>query len=102
MTPELREGAQRFLDLHYGGRCELLAAVEVLWSNWECDSMAALIRLEDGTVKVVRPDGTAGSGPPETTMEMLEERLVEYERAISETRAFLLLANAMTNGDDHV
>ncbi|MER8573344.1 hypothetical protein NKG99_14460 [Mesorhizobium sp. M1409] len=66
---------------------EPLAAVSVLWSGWECDSIAVLVRLEDDSRKIVFVDGTPGGGlTPEA---LLEERIAAYETAIEETRAFL-------------
>ncbi|MBZ9798730.1 hypothetical protein [Mesorhizobium sp. ES1-4] len=74
----------RYGDVSY----EPLAAVSVLWSGWECDSVATLVRLSDGRREIVFVDGTGmpgGLGPEA----LLEERIVAYETAIRKTRAFL-------------
>ncbi|MBW8908199.1 MAG: hypothetical protein JF620_04070 [Mesorhizobium sp.] len=73
---------ERFGNVGY----EPLAALSVLWSGWECDSVAALVQLADGSRKIVFVDGTPGGLTPEA---LLEERIRAYESAIEETRAFL-------------
>ena len=78
------EMLDRFGDVGY----EPLAAVSVLWSGWECDSVAVLVRLAYGSRKIVFLDGTGMPGglTPEA---LLEERIAAYESAIQKTRAFL-------------
>ncbi|MFD2054197.1 hypothetical protein ACFSQT_14170 [Mesorhizobium calcicola] len=65
-----------------------LAACSVLWSGWECDSYVVLVRLADGRIEILWPDGT---GMPDgmSTEQRLEERIRDYERAAEKTRAFL-------------
>ena len=65
-----------------------LAACSVLWSGWECDSYVVMIRLDDGRVELVWPDGTGMPGDL-STEQRLEERIRDYERATEKTRAFL-------------
>ena len=78
------EMQDRFGQLGY----EPEAAVAVLWSGWECDSVAVLVRLADGSRKIVFIDGTGMPGGL-TPEGLLEERIAAYESAIEKTRAFL-------------
>lgn len=78
-----------------GGHLEVVDAVEVLWSGWECDSLAALARLPSGEHRVIFVDGTLWPGDRRTPVEVLEERAGAYEAAAARTRAFLATARAL-------
>ena len=71
---------------------ELIEIVPALWSGWECDSHAALVRMADGRCRLVVPDGVRMPGDG-TVRQMLEERLRVYEAAAYETRRFLQVAD---------
>lgn len=72
-----------------GGKIEVLDVVEVLWSGWECDSLAALVRLPSGECRTVFVDGTVFPGDQRSPLELLEDRIAAYERAVAETKRFL-------------
>lgn len=72
---------------------ELLELVDVLWSGWECDHNAALIREADGAVRIKILSGVARLDDVEP-FDMLEERIGAYQEAIEETRRFLGIARA--------
>lgn len=72
---------------------ELLELVDVLWSGWECDHNAALIREADGTVRIKILAGVSHPGD-KGPVAMLEERVAAYERVAAETRRFLEIAQA--------
>ena len=72
---------------------EILDVVPVLWSGWECDSGAGLVRLPDGAVRIVFIDGV-GSPDRRTPLQVLEERLKAYGEVADRTRAFIASAKA--------
>ncbi|UVK44380.1 hypothetical protein BPNPMPFG_006295 [Mesorhizobium sp. AR07] len=73
----------RFGDVGY----DALAVVPIMWAGWECDSFAVLVRLPDAKHEIVFPDGTGMSG--QTSEQLLESRIREYERVTQLTRVFL-------------
>jgi len=69
---------------------EIVASAEILWSGWECDTDAVIVRLADGTVKWVVVGDVDVSA--KTVVETLRERKVAYEKAIADTEALLEVA----------
>lgn len=67
---------------------QVLDWTEVLWSGWEGDSSAALIRVPGQAPKVAVCAHVGSGRSPEA---MLRERLVAYEEAIRDTRRLLAM-----------
>jgi len=72
--------------------CEILGSAEILWSGWEGDTDAVLVRLPDGRLQWVVINGVDVA--TESVIEVLRERLDAYRRAIVETEALLNIAEA--------
>jgi len=72
---------------------ELLELLPLLWSGWECDHHAALVRKPDGGVEVMILGSVDRPGDPEP-MAMLEDRIGAYQEAIEDTRRFLGIARS--------
>ncbi|MFU0507378.1 hypothetical protein [Pseudaminobacter sp. NGMCC 1.201702] len=70
---------------------EMIDLTAVLWSGWECDHHAALIRLADGAVQVKILSGVSPSGD-DGPIPMVEERIAAHSRAAQETGRFLEIA----------
>jgi len=78
--PEIPEGAD----------VDVLAATPVLWSGWECDTVAVLYRIRpEEKLRLHVMDGVHVT--PENLQETLQERVVAYKEAIEETEEFLKL-----------
>jgi hypothetical protein len=71
---------------------EMLEIVPVLWTGWECDTHAALVRMPDGGCRLVAVDGVRMPGDG-TVRGMLEARLAAYAAAASDTRRLLEIAD---------
>jgi hypothetical protein len=75
----------------YGtGEYEILGMVPMLWSGWEADTNAVLVRLADARrvwAVMQSVDVRANEVP-----DVLRQRLVAYREAIEETEALLRLA----------
>lgn len=88
-----REAAERerLLSVRVGDRqFKAESVIDVLWSGWECDSHAWLVR-DEGVARLVTTDhGTAQF----SDRSFLEARLKEYQDAIEQTQAML---NALDN-----
>lgn len=78
---------------------ELIEIVPVLWSGWECDTHAVLVRMADGSCRTVVLDGVLMPGDG-TVRGMLEERLRAYAAAAYETRRFMRAAEETGAGWD--
>jgi hypothetical protein len=75
----------------YGTRdFEILGAAEILWSGWEGDTDAVLMRFADGRLGWAAVQGVTVAADKVT--ETLRERLTAYREAIRETEALLALA----------
>jgi hypothetical protein len=76
--------------IHGTADFEVLAAASMLWSGWECDTAAALVRLGDGqrVWAVLDAVNVASADVPR----MLRERIKAYRQAIFETEALLAVA----------
>ena len=71
---------------------ELVEIVPLLWTGWECDTHAALVRVPDGCCRLVAVNGVRMPGDG-TVRAMLEERLAAYAAAASDTRRMLEIAD---------
>lgn len=81
---QLVEQYLRATDFTIVGRAGLL------WSAWECDHEAVLVRRDSGQVHWVILGGVNVS--PRNVVETLREKLVEYKRAYEGTERLLNLA----------
>lgn len=72
---------------------EILGSADMLWSGWELDTAAVLIRLRDG--RKVWAILNSVDVPPSKAGETLRERLEAYRHAIEETEALLRLAGEL-------
>jgi len=97
----LREWERKAVDGYvlrkYGARdYEVLGRVPMLWTGWEADTDAVLLRLPGGRLAwyVLH----CVDVPPEQVVETLRQRLVAYREAIEETEALLRLAGEDVDG----
>jgi len=71
---------------------EILGSTDIMWSGWEGDTDAVIVRLPDGKVVWMVIDGVeVGS---KNIVEVLRERLVAYSKVIEDTEALLRIAEA--------
>jgi hypothetical protein len=72
---------------------EILGSAAMLWSGWELDTAAVLIRLRDG--RKVWAILNSVDVPPSEAAETLRERLEAYRQAIEDTETLLRLAGEL-------
>jgi hypothetical protein len=63
---------------------EILGSADMLWSGWELDTAAVLIRLGDG--RQVWAVLASVDVSPSDVPDVLRQRLVAYRQAITETK----------------
>lgn len=85
MTDRVQAEAER----RYGDGVLVLNVVEILWSGWEMDSKAILVRRPDGGPDAFVLDAVKVPGD-EDLREMLRQRIIAYTRAAHATRHLLL------------
>lgn len=71
---------------------ELLEIVPLLWTGWECDTHAALVRVE-GRTRIVILDAVSMPGDG-TVRDMLLQRLQAYSAAAYDLGRFIRAADA--------
>ena len=95
LMADMDEGARRAVRLLHAPALphgsELLEIVPILWSGWECDTHAALVRRPDGTHRMVVMNAVSHPGD-QTVRQLLRERVLAYERAIQDTQRMLDMA----------
>lgn len=69
-------------------------AVAVLWCGWEADSEVLLVRLPDGSRRLVIENPSSMMGPGEDLVDMLRKRGAVYRQTEENTAAFISLAEA--------
>jgi len=77
---------------------EIIGSAPILWSGWEGDTDAVVVRLPDGNAVWMVVEGVhVGSTG---VAEVLRERLDAYRKAIEDTEALLKIAeaNGLTGG----
>lgn len=67
---------------------KVIAEFPVLYAGWELDGKGYVVRADDGTVKLVM---TSHGTPHEADPDDVEEKIREYEAAITSSRAALAL-----------
>jgi small nuclear ribonucleoprotein (snRNP)-like protein len=72
---------------------EILGSADMLWSGWELDTAAVLIRLRDG--RKVWAILNSVDVKPSQAVETLQERLEAYRHAIEETETLLRLTSEL-------
>lgn len=93
----IRFEAKNFgLSLEEAAKIEILGYVPIIWSNWECHSGAALLRLPDGRLRWFVLDDVDRSG--QSVVEMLRERAGVYAEMLERTCAMLTLAEEVQKG----
>ncbi|WP_114945902.1 hypothetical protein [Microvirga calopogonii] len=86
-----KESLDRYVHKAYGtDDYEVLGATEMLWSGWECDTDAVLIRLADG--RKAWAVMLCVNVPPKEVPDALRERIEAYRKAIADTEALLAKA----------
>lgn len=84
----------RYVERAYGTmEYEILGSADMLWSGWELDTAAVLIRLRDG--RKVWAILNSVDVPPSKAVETLRERLEAYRHAIEETETLLRLSGEL-------
>lgn len=73
---------------------EVIDAVDVLWSGWECDSAVLMYRVKSTGERGLWVLDGAGGPWESDPVKVLRSRLPAYEQAISETKRFLERAKA--------
>lgn len=68
---------------------EILSAVSVLWSGWECDSAVIMYRVKSTGEKALWVLDGAGGPWESDPVRVLRSRLPAYEQAIEDTKRFL-------------
>ncbi|WP_193175360.1 hypothetical protein [Oricola nitratireducens] len=85
-TPLLRETVH---DWFGSDDYEIEAAVAVFWCGWDADSEILIVRLPDGTRRLV-VENPASLGPDDDLAAILEERMRTYMQAAHDTARFLV------------
>ena len=98
MTEEYLESIRQRLyrdpEIPEGADIEVLAATPILWCGWECDTVAVIYRiLPDGEQRLHVLDEV--HVPSDRLLETLDERIVVYEKAVSDTKAFIERAKGL-------
>jgi hypothetical protein len=70
---------------------EVIAAVDMLWCGWECDYRGIMFRMRPfGEARLAVLGGVEVG--PDNLIDVLQERIGAYEKAIADTIAFLAKA----------
>ena len=89
----------RILDNYGDVPFDVVDFVPVLWSGWECDSTAVLVRYEDGGHQLLIADAV---GVPDDVVEALQERLATYKEIGKRTEPLLAqFASAPKRGQQY-
>jgi hypothetical protein len=90
-----KESLAEYVRTTYGvDEYEIVGACALLWSGWESDTVAALVRLSDGR-RVWGIADAFGVRSPEGIPRMLRQRISAYRQSIAETEALLMIAGEM-------
>jgi hypothetical protein len=95
LSPDEKESLNEYVRTAYGADTyEIIGACALLWSGWESDTVAALVKLTDGR-RVWAMVDAFGFRSPEEIPRMLRQRITAYRQAIAETEAMLMVAGEM-------
>lgn len=79
-----QEEKDRFIEVN-NIQYEVVKKIGVLWSGWECDQYAYLVKTEDGLKLVTSDHGQMIF----SETDFLKDKLAEYKEALSETEGML-------------
>ena len=90
---EMRSLKDYILDAYGTDAFEIVGACALLWSGWEGDTRAVLVKLADGRRVWGVVEGV--HVPADKIVPTLRSRLTAYRQAIAETEALLMIAGEM-------
>lgn len=89
----------RIQDIYGNVPFEVVDWCPVLWTGWECDSTAVLVKYEDGSHQLLIADAV---GVPYDVVEALQERLTTYKEIGKRTEQLLAqFASLPQRGERH-